>query len=40
VEWRRLMRILKVYEVGLGQKINLQKTSILFFLAETPLWPH
>jgi hypothetical protein len=30
VEWRRLMKILEVYEVGPGQKINLQKTSILF----------
>jgi len=30
VEWRRLMRILGVYEVGSGPKLNLQKTSILF----------
>jgi hypothetical protein len=30
VEWRRIMRILEVYENGSGQKLNLQKTSILF----------
>jgi len=30
VEWRRLMRILGVNEVGSGQKLNLQKTSIIF----------
>jgi len=30
VEWRRLMRILGVYEVGSGQKLNLQKTSMFF----------
>jgi hypothetical protein len=30
VEWRRLMRILEVYEAGSGQKLNLQKTSIIF----------
>jgi hypothetical protein len=30
VEWRRLMRSLGVYEAGSGQKLNLQKTSILF----------
>jgi hypothetical protein len=30
VEWRRLMKILEVYEASSGQKINLQKTSIFF----------
>lgn len=30
VEWIRLMRNLGVYEVGSRQKLNLQKTSILF----------
>jgi uncharacterized protein YdcH (DUF465 family) len=30
VEWRRLMKILGIYEVGSGQKLNLQKTSIIF----------
>jgi ribonuclease HI len=30
VEWRRLMRILEIYEKGSGQKLNLQKTAILF----------
>jgi hypothetical protein len=30
VEWRRLMKILGVYEAGSGQKINLQKTSLFF----------
>jgi len=29
VEWRRLMRILEVYEAGSGQKVNIQKTSII-----------
>jgi hypothetical protein len=28
VEWRRLLRILGIYEAGSGQKLNLQKTSI------------
>lgn len=30
VEWRRIMRILEVCENGSGQKLNLQKTLILF----------
>jgi hypothetical protein len=30
LEWRRLMKILGIYEVGSGQKLNLQKTSIIF----------
>jgi len=30
VEWRRIMRILEVYEAGSGQKLNLLKTSIIF----------
>jgi hypothetical protein len=30
VEWRRIMRILEIYENGSGQKLNLQKTAILF----------
>jgi len=30
VEWRRLIKILGVYEAGLGQKLNLQKTSLFF----------
>lgn len=30
VEWRRLMKILGIYEAGSGQKLNLQKTSIVF----------
>jgi hypothetical protein len=36
VEWRRIMRILGVYEKGSGQKLNLQKTS-LFFSRNTSL---
>jgi len=36
VEWRRLIKILGVYEAGLGQKLNLQKTS-LFFSRNTTL---
>jgi hypothetical protein len=30
VEWRRVLRLLGLYEGGSGQKINLQKTSIFF----------
>jgi hypothetical protein len=30
VEWRRLMKILKKYEASLGQKLNLNKTTIVF----------
>jgi hypothetical protein len=30
VEWRRLLRILGIYEKGLGQKLNMSKTSIFF----------
>jgi hypothetical protein len=30
IEWRRLLLILGVYEVGSGQKLNLDKTSIFF----------
>jgi len=30
VEWRRLLRILGIYEAGSGQKLNLNKTSIFF----------
>ncbi|XP_062145289.1 uncharacterized protein LOC133852538 [Alnus glutinosa] len=30
VEWRQLMKILGVYEARLGQKLNLNKTSIFF----------
>jgi hypothetical protein len=30
VEWRRLLRILGVYEAGFGKKLNLNKTSIFF----------
>ncbi|XP_062170454.1 uncharacterized protein LOC133876185 [Alnus glutinosa] len=30
VEWRRLLRILGIYEAGSGQKLNLHKTSIFF----------
>jgi hypothetical protein len=30
MEWRRLLKILEVYEAGSGHKINLQKTSIFF----------
>jgi hypothetical protein len=30
VEWRRLIRILEVYEVGSGQRLNMNKTSIFF----------
>jgi hypothetical protein len=30
VEWRRIMRILGIYEKGSGQKLNLQKTSLFF----------
>jgi hypothetical protein len=30
VEWRQLMKKLGVYEAGLGQKLNLNKTSIFF----------
>jgi len=36
VEWRRIMRILRIYEKGSGQKLNLQKTS-LFFSRNTSL---
>lgn len=30
VEWRRVLRILGIYEAGSGQKVNLMKTSIFF----------
>jgi len=30
VEWRRLLRILGIYEKGSGQKLNMSKTSIFF----------
>jgi len=30
VEWRRLFKILGIYEAGSGQKINIQKTTIFF----------
>jgi ribonuclease HI len=30
VEWRRIIRILGIYEKGSGQKLNLAKTSIFF----------
>jgi hypothetical protein len=30
VEWHRVLRILGVYEAGIGQKLNLQKTSLFF----------
>jgi hypothetical protein len=30
VEWRRVLRILGIYEEGSGQKVNLMKTSIFF----------
>jgi hypothetical protein len=30
VEWRRLIRILEVYEAGSGKKLNMNKTSIFF----------
>jgi hypothetical protein len=30
VEWRRLLKILGVYEAGSGQKLNLSKISIFF----------
>jgi hypothetical protein len=30
VEWRRIMKILGIYEKGSGQKLNLQKTSLFF----------
>jgi hypothetical protein len=30
VEWRRLMKILGIYEARSGQKLNLNKTSIFF----------
>jgi len=30
VEWRRIMKILGIYEKGSGQKINLLKTSLFF----------
>jgi hypothetical protein len=30
VEWRRIMKILDIYEKGSGQKINLLKTSLFF----------
>jgi ribosome-associated protein YbcJ (S4-like RNA binding protein) len=30
VEWRRLIKILGVYEAGSGQKLNLQKTPLFF----------
>jgi hypothetical protein len=30
VEWRRVLRILGVYEAGTGHKLNLQKTSLFF----------
>jgi hypothetical protein len=30
VEWRRLLKLINVYEVGSGQKVNLNKTSIFF----------
>jgi hypothetical protein len=36
VEWRRVMRILGIYEKVFGQQINLQKTS-LFFSRNTNL---
>jgi hypothetical protein len=35
VEWRRLIRILGVYEVASGQKLNMDKTSV-FFSRNTP----
>jgi hypothetical protein len=37
VEWRRLLKILGIYETGSGQKLNLSKTSIFFFSRNTPL---
>jgi hypothetical protein len=38
VEWRRLLKILEIYEAGSGQKLNLSKTSIFFFFSRnTPL---
>ena len=36
VEWRRLTRILKKYEVALGQKLNKDKTSIFFSYNTSP----
>jgi hypothetical protein len=30
VEWRRILKILEVYEGGSGQKLNFQKTAIIF----------
>ncbi|XP_062162097.1 uncharacterized protein LOC133869155 [Alnus glutinosa] len=30
VEWRRLLKILGIYEAGSGQKLNLEKTTIFF----------
>jgi hypothetical protein len=30
VEWRRILRILEIYENASGQKINMEKTSIFF----------
>jgi hypothetical protein len=30
VEWKRIMRILGIFEKGSGQKLNLQKTYLFF----------
>jgi len=30
VEWRRLLKIISVYEVGSGQNVNLNKASVFF----------
>jgi hypothetical protein len=38
VEWRRLLKILEIYEAGSGQKLNLSKTSIFFFSVGILLW--
>jgi hypothetical protein len=30
VEWRRILKIIQTYERGLGQKINMEKTTVFF----------
>lgn len=30
MEWRRLLKIIGIYEEGYGQKVNLNKTSVFF----------
>jgi hypothetical protein len=36
VEWRRLLKILGIYEAGSGHKLNMQKTSLFFSRNTNP----